>query len=67
MNDNEPDHGVEFDCIDCGLHVICIVPPPQPRQRCAGCQWLADLPNEADREGLRKIMLANGTIGTGED
>lgn len=61
---NDP---IEFDCQDCGLHVISIGPRHHPAHRCAGCQWLAEtvMPPE-QRAGLRKEMLERGVIGTAE-
>ena len=45
----------EWDCIDCGVHVYAMghVPTPQP-ERCAVCQWLAEVPDPADREAMRE-------------
>lgn len=66
----QPDMSLAFDCADCGLHVISIVPPHNPARRCAGCQWLADLPAEvpeAERAALRRHMLNIDAIGSGED
>ena len=45
-----------FNCVDCGYEVYVFpvgVPVPDP-PRCATCQWIADLPDELDRERLRQ-------------
>jgi hypothetical protein len=54
---------VEFDCIDCGWHVVNAV-GTLPRTRCLSCEWLAESPLvPAERERLRAILsppLARG-------
>lgn len=55
----------EFDCVDCGQHVISFGPHSSPT-RCAGCQWLADLPESmrpSERAELRENMVKRGVIG----
>ena len=57
------DCSLEFECTDCGLLVISIGPQHDPGRRCAGCQWLATLPDPVDREALRAALLERGIIG----
>ena len=60
---------LEFDCPDCGVHVVSMVGPHNPWRRCAGCQFLIDLPPHVsveDRAELRRYMLERHIIGTGE-
>ena len=57
------DDGVEFDCIDCELHVVSICPPHNPWKRCHGCQLLAEVARPFERELLRNEMQAIGMIG----
>jgi hypothetical protein len=46
---------VEFDCIDCGWHVVNAV-GTLPRTRCLSCEWLAESPLvPAERERLRVL------------
>lgn len=53
---------VEFDCEDCGVHVVSFV--PRHVHRCAGCQWLADITvSPEERSSLRQLMLERGIIG----
>ena len=52
-----------FECVDCDLTVVSIAPPHNPDRRCAGCQWLADLPPAADTAELRAHMVSLGGIG----
>jgi hypothetical protein len=59
---------LEFDCEDCGLHVVSIGPRHNPAMRCAGCQWLTEITVPPDeRASLRQHMLERGIIGTGEE
>jgi hypothetical protein len=57
------DYSLEFDCTDCGLHIISIGPRHNPERRCAGCQWLAELPDSPDKPVLRQHLLDTGVIG----
>jgi len=47
-------HPHPFKCADCGCDVYrwADVVSAQPA-RCATCQWLADVPDDLDRERLR--------------
>jgi hypothetical protein len=50
VTDTEP----TYVCADCGCDVfdaLGIV-----RERCLTCQWLADIPNEKERERLREVL-----------
>lgn len=54
----------EFDCEDCGAPVVYFVKPPA--NRCAGCQFLVDLPDTVTAEQkaeLRRELLERGVIG----
>jgi hypothetical protein len=53
----------EYDCIDCGVHVVQIAPPPVPGSRCAGCQWIAAIPDPAHRAALRAQLIEHAVIG----
>lgn len=55
---------IEFVCADCDFNVISIGPVHNAEHRCAGCQWIAELPDPAYREGLRRELAARGIIGT---
>ena len=59
---------VEFDCTDCGVPVVAICPPPNFARRCAGCQWLTELPPMPAEEltALRNYMIERGIIGFAE-
>jgi hypothetical protein len=49
---------IEFDCPDCDAHVFAfgLTEPVPPGQRCATCQWLADIPDPAERAKLRVFL-----------
>jgi rubredoxin len=49
---------VEFDCPDCGWHVINVV-ESIPRARCLQCQWIADTADPAERAHLRALLSKN--------
>jgi hypothetical protein len=55
---------VEFDCVDCGWHVVDVAGIRAPGTRCLSCEWLAESPLvPAERERLRAILsppLARG-------
>ena len=54
---------IEYDCQDCGAHVYAFGRPPVPgKDRCAGCQWIAAIPDPAHRAALRSQL---GHIGPG--
>lgn len=63
--DMSSDPTVEFDCADCGLHVVSLVPPHNPARRCAGCQWLLDTPHASapEKAALRQVLIERGVIG----
>lgn len=44
-----------FVCKDCGAAVYDAL--DQVRERCLTCQWLADLPNEAERAEIRMWLI----------
>lgn len=63
----------EFDCADCGCPVSLfpVGTPPDGWHptRCAGCQWLFELPelmDPAEKAELRAYMAKRGIIGTAE-
>jgi hypothetical protein len=63
------DHVAEFDCTDCGVHVVSVAPPHNPAHRCAGCQWLHDVPEsvtQAYADELRQTLKRLGVIGSGD-
>jgi hypothetical protein len=55
---------IEFDCPNCGVHVYAagLTEPPPLGQRCAHCQWLADIPDPVVREKLRASLIKIGAI-----
>jgi hypothetical protein len=55
---------IEFDCAECGVHVFAmgLVEPAPPGQRCAHCQWLADIPDPVEREQLRARLIKIGAL-----
>lgn len=58
---------MEFDCVDCGVHVYSFGRPPADfAHRCAICQWVSELPDAETRASTRAHLLARGVIGTGE-
>ena len=63
MASADSDHELEFDCIDCGLHVVSMAPPHNAERRCVGCSFLADVEDACDRAALRQLMLRRGIIG----
>jgi hypothetical protein len=44
---------IAFDCAGCGIHVVSAIATHPPETRCAGCAWLAALPDTPERERLR--------------
>jgi hypothetical protein len=46
---------IEFDCVECGDHVVALaLNEPPPSRRCATCQWLADnIDDPVEREKVR--------------
>lgn len=56
----------EFDCPDCGIHVIRFVDAPNLPHVCAGCGWLRDTALDSlERARLRGMMAAHEVIGSG--
>lgn len=59
------DEPLEYDCTECGLHVIAFGLSRAPLiPRCAGCQWLHDttFASEEEREEMRAHMVEKGII-----
>jgi hypothetical protein len=52
LQPGDPAMTVTFDCTDCGWHAIYTVASAPPSSRCETCQWLADVPDPADRDAL---------------
>ena len=48
--------GVEFDCTDCGHHIIRLFSPPPSSSRCFSCEWIADTVAVADRAAIRALL-----------
>jgi hypothetical protein len=48
----------EFDCVDCGAHVITFIDDSdKPSVRCLTCQWAYDNGRtEEERKQLRKLF-----------
>jgi hypothetical protein len=52
-----PPMTVEFDCPDCGWHVVNVTADHVPASsRCLSCQWLADNVAPEHRAPLRAIL-----------
>jgi hypothetical protein len=50
-------HVHEFDCEDCGVHVLSFGPAvANDNPVCAQCTWIRSMPNEADRKRLREFL-----------
>lgn len=47
----------EFDCPDCGWHIVNVIGGILSTERCLTCQHIADQP-EADRPRLRAILCS---------
>jgi len=61
------DHISEFDCIDCGTHVVHFgYRPANDQDICATCSWIRGLPSEADRKKLRAFLNLGGPNDGGE-
>ena len=52
-----------FVCKDCGSDVHDML--GEVRERCHVCQWLADIPDEAERAKLRAWLIEIGQIDDG--
>lgn len=52
-------HHPAFVCVDCDCDVYVSGYCPPEQTRCGLCQWIADLPEEADRERLRVWLKHN--------
>lgn len=61
------DEAQEFDCVDCGASVVRLTPPGNGQMRCAGCQWLTELPpmDAEEKMKLRRHMARYGIIVSG--
>jgi ribosomal protein S27E len=53
---------VEFDCRDCGVHVVSYA-APSSATRCAGCSWLADIADPERQQAVRSQLIEHGVIG----
>ena len=54
-----------FVCRDCGAAVYDAL--GQARERCYPCQWVAAIPDEADRKKIRKWLIEVGAIDEAAD
>ena len=59
-----PDHSLKFECNDCDHLVFSAGPVHNPNRRCAGCQFISEMPDPAEREQLRAWMAEHDVIGT---
>ena len=51
----------EFDCIDCGIHVLqFVVHQANDQNLCAECTWLRAVEDPAEREKLREFLNKRG-------
>lgn len=51
----------EFDCIDCGTHVLSFGPEHANDENiCAECMWLRSIEDPIEREQLRKFLNSRG-------
>ena len=51
---------IEFDCIDCSIHVYGFGKFEWERaNRCATCQWLSEIEDPEKRERLRRWLKEN--------
>jgi hypothetical protein len=54
-------HPIEFDCVDCHIHVYafgCF--KWEHNRRCATCQWLYEIEDPIERERLRLFLKETG-------
>lgn len=56
---------IDYRCRDCGGHVSAIN-PPEPGIRCHGCQWVANVANQIERDRLQSLLIARSVIGAGQ-
>ena len=51
---------IEFDCIDCSIHVYGFGSLTwEKARRCASCQWLSEVEDPEEREQLRSWLKEN--------
>ena len=46
----------EFDCQSCGEHIISFVTHANDNPKCLTCAWIDTLPNESDRQAMRRYF-----------
>ena len=54
-----------FVCKDCGADVYDML--DEVRERCHVCQWVADIPDEAERTKVREWLMEIGEIDENAD
>ena len=49
---------VEFDCIDCGIHVVAFnyLAAANSQDLCFTCQWIRSIEDPEEREKLRAFL-----------
>lgn len=57
----------EFDCIDCGIHVLRFINHfANDQYLCAECTWLRSIEDPVEREKLRKFLNRGDDNGNRE-
>jgi hypothetical protein len=47
---------LEYDCADCGRHVIALFGLPEAPRRCGSCQWIRDNVAPGGQEAVRERL-----------
>lgn len=48
----------KFDCVDCGARVIRYAPASAPPILCLRCEYIAEIPDPAERAAVRQRLFA---------
>lgn len=48
----------EFDCVDCGIHVVSFAHEREPTDArvCLTCRWIRNIADPIEREKLREFL-----------
>jgi hypothetical protein len=52
----ESNETCEFDCVDCGAHVVSSDPVTNDQKLCGVCQWLRGVADPVERKRLRAYL-----------